>query len=120
MPNSFGWLIAFGMIMVMPHLLEILQENLGTKSKHGELGWKGAIAGGTAAGGVAGAVGGGTWKMLTRTHPYSGEAMGPLAKLAARPGKFRTIAAPFLTHLGGWDPRMEAHQPGGGRGGGGH
>jgi hypothetical protein len=112
-PSNFGWLIAFGMIMVTPHLLEILEQNMGTQTKSGGLALGAVVAGSAVGAGVAGAVGGGAWKTLTRTDPYSKEAYGPLAKLASRPGIARFLS-PILKPLTGWDPTKGRPGSGGG------
>lgn len=108
LPSNFGWFIAFGMIMMMPQLLEILQDNLGATSKSGSMAIK-SIAAGTAQGGsFAGGVGGGAWKVATRRDPYTGANLGPLAKLGAtRP--IARILKPILGPLTGWSP--ESHTP---------
>ena len=98
LPDNFGWLIAFGMLMVTPHLLEILQQNMGASGKSGQVAM-GAVFAGAAVGagwtsGIGKGVGGGTWKTLTRTNPYSGAPIGVLSKWASK----QRVLAPILKH----------------------
>lgn len=117
-PQNFGWFIAFGMVMVGPHLLEILQKNLQASSESGNAATQAVFAGAAygrqgakAIGKIPQGIASTGWKGLTRTHPMTGEAQGALAKWATRSDVAKRFG-PTLTFLTGWDPRK--HSGGGG------